>query len=353
MRATYQKVGDWRYCRSAEYNWNFNLKTGFFARWGRTFEEDPNTAPCCEILDIEVSTICNNGCDACYKSNTGSGRNMSLETFSRILKSMPMNLTQIALGIGDIDANPDLYAMMAFAREIGVVPNITINGRNISEQHYNQLSRLCGAVAVSHYNDGCFDAVQELTTRGLDQVNIHQILSKETTQECFDLINRAANDPRLAKLNAIVFLLLKPKGKRNALTPVTDNTVYRDLLLLANEKGIGIGMDSCGAPSLMKSCENIPKIRDVIRVCAEPCESTCFSIYVSVDGEVYPCSFCEGTPGWETGIAIKESMVDVWNNDRIVAWRNNLINSTKDCICDFKQGCRSCPVFDITPCRSH
>jgi len=45
--------------RSDNVNYNFNKKTGFMQRWGKTPEEDPLYAPFPEILDIEITEICN------------------------------------------------------------------------------------------------------------------------------------------------------------------------------------------------------------------------------------------------------------------------------------------------------
>lgn len=60
--------------RSEKYNYNFNKKTGFFARWGKTENDDPLYAPMPEILDIEVTTKCNgiNGvvCPFCLLPST-------------------------------------------------------------------------------------------------------------------------------------------------------------------------------------------------------------------------------------------------------------------------------------------
>lgn len=80
--------------RSKGYNYQFNKKTGFFARWGKKKEDDPQIAPTPEILDIEVTTKCtgittpdgkNHLCKFCYKSNTPDGDNMLFETFKKIL----------------------------------------------------------------------------------------------------------------------------------------------------------------------------------------------------------------------------------------------------------------------------
>ena len=49
--------------KGADYNYIFNLDNGFFARWGKTKEDDPQFSPIGpELLDIEVSTICHRAC---------------------------------------------------------------------------------------------------------------------------------------------------------------------------------------------------------------------------------------------------------------------------------------------------
>ncbi len=56
---------------SENYNYIFDRETGFFARWGRTKDDDPIYSPFGpEILDIEISEICNMGCTFCFPSET-------------------------------------------------------------------------------------------------------------------------------------------------------------------------------------------------------------------------------------------------------------------------------------------
>lgn len=43
-----------RKVRSENYNYDFDLKTGRFARWGKDYQDDPNFAPAPEILNIEL-----------------------------------------------------------------------------------------------------------------------------------------------------------------------------------------------------------------------------------------------------------------------------------------------------------
>jgi MoaA/NifB/PqqE/SkfB family radical SAM enzyme len=342
------------------YNLIFDRKTGFLARWGNSRDENPVFSPVGpEIADIEISTVCHGigktmetrvPCSWCYKSNTGMGENMSLETFQKVLEKFPSNLTQIAFGIGDIDGNPDLWRIMMLARGRGVIPNVTVNGMGVDEAIAKRLAGLCGAVAVSHYGDDlCFNAVKALTDAGLKQCNIHKLLSKETLASCFRLIDQVKTDFRLAGLKAIVFLMLKPKGNRNKMHGIDSLKDYQALLDYAREKGVSVGMDSCSAPMALKS------LPSTFADSVEPCESGLFSIYINVKGEVFPCSFTEGTPGWETGIdvpSVNDFLADVWYSPRLVAWRSNLIKSADGCVCDKKKDCRVCPVYDITLCKT-
>ena len=72
------------------YNYFFNKKNGYFMRWGKQKEDNPDFAPFPEIADMEISTICHGipnekgiltPCPFCYKGNTSIGKNMTLEEF--------------------------------------------------------------------------------------------------------------------------------------------------------------------------------------------------------------------------------------------------------------------------------
>ena len=76
--------------QSEHYNYIFNKKSGMFVRWGKTEKEDPQASPIGpEILDIEITTKCSGIrgklCSYCYKSNTAIGKNMSFETFKKVI----------------------------------------------------------------------------------------------------------------------------------------------------------------------------------------------------------------------------------------------------------------------------
>jgi radical SAM protein with 4Fe4S-binding SPASM domain len=352
---------------SPEYNMLFNPEDGMLVRWGKTFDDDPKMCPMGpELFDIEISTVCHGigksmsnrqPCSFCYKTNTASGENMSFETFEKVFSKLPKSTTQIAFGIGDIDGNPDMWKIMEHCRNNCVVPNLTTNGMGVSGEIAERLAKTCGAVAVSHYgiDDVCFNAVDAMTKAGLKQCNLHKLLSAETYDSCFELIDKVSkhsqkHDTRLSNIKAIVFLLLKPKGGRNRYNPIVDVSKYRTLVEYAQARNVSIGMDSCSAPMALKT---LP--RDCISS-IEPCEAFAFSAYVNVKGQLFPCSFTEGTHGWETGIdmlSVKDFVDDVWFNTRVSAFRERLFSSSNSCTsCDVSQHCRSCVVYpDITLCK--
>lgn len=356
--------------RSENFNYNFDKLTGYTQTFGRTKENDVKVWPFPLIADIEISTSCNRNCIACYKGNSSlvPGKNMSLATFKTLMSKFPktkkntMPLQSIAFGIGGIGMCIDLFNIMDYTRnDLGVIPCITVNGKNITDKEITQLANVCGAVAVSHYsNKDCFNTIYRLTEAKkekdatLQQVNIHKILSSESFNSCVELLSTINENKHLKScVNAVVFLSIKPKGPRNILTPVSNEYFIADLFNLAEKYEIGIGADSCSAPGILRWSDrtNRPGIKQFV----QPCEATLESSYFSVDGGFYPCSFAEGIGEWKEGInalEIEDFYRDLWFHPRVNEWRKKLLNTPKGChACPSKNECRSCPIFSITPCK--
>jgi hypothetical protein len=326
----------YRICKSTDYNWIFNKNNGHFIRWGKTLHEDPIKAPSPEILDIEISTTCYQGCEFCYKSNTSNGKNMSLEKFKRMLNKFDDNLTQVAFGIGDIRTpegkfvHPELYEILQYTRYCGVIPNITINSYRMTEYDYAKLSELCGAIAVSNYDiNNCFDCVKKLTDAGCKQVNIHQLLAEETLEECYNLIDAVNSDTRTEKLNAVVFLCLKPTGRGSVLHPIKSLKIYKELIDKIIDRGVRFGFDSCEANNFLKAVKGHPE-EEKFKILAEPCESSVFSMYINVDGYAFPCSFSEES---RLGVQVDtyESFDKVWNHWMTEEFRHALLENNRNC----------------------
>ena len=336
--------------KSENYNFIFNKKDGFFCRWGKTQEDDGDfELGITEIADIELSTVCHgvgSPCKFCYKSNVGhKGDNMSLETFKKVYEKLPPSVTQIAAGIGDIDGNPDLFEIFKYCNDNGTSINVTINGARMTPEYYDNLKKYCGAVAVSVYDKSLsYDAIEQLTNRGMKQINIHFMISEETVDKAYEIMNDMKTDPRLSKMNAIVFLSLKKKGNAKSGFTQLSQDKFDKLSKYALDNNISFGFDSCSSFKFLHyvdSAKNLDeKQKDEIRQSIEPCESSIYSSYISCGSSTsnpkyYPCSFCEGVnDDWKDGIDVLECdnfLNDIWQNEKTVKFRKNLISCGRDC----------------------
>ena len=343
---------EWKIYRSTNYNMNFNKNTGYTQTWGADYKDDPDYGPFPSILDVEITTVCNGPnnrlCPFCYKSNNQNGHNMTFDQFKNIIDKMPF-LTQTALGADAQGVtNPDMFKMMEYARSKGITPNLTI--ADVSDEVADKLSSLAGAVAVSVYKhagfDVAFDSVKKLTDRGMDQVNLHYMISNKTLPDAYKVIEAMKKDPRLEKVNAIVFLSLKQKGRGTKFDYVTQEQ-YKQLVDYCLENQVRFGMDSCSAPSFLKAVKDQENYKQFYEM-VEDCESTISSSYINEKGEFFPCSFTEGWSegGWsmQEGINVleaKDFIKDVWNNPKTVKFREDLIGN-KD-----ENGCRNCPAYSV------
>jgi len=377
MKYTIKENKNIKMLRSPEFNYNFNKITGYHEQWGKTKDENPqrcNLGPI--IADIEVLDKClgpgsrddkvGDLCGFCYKQNNPKGTHTDLETYKKIFHKLPKTLTQIAFGAdANLTLNPDLFDIMQYTRDNGIVPNITC--ADIDENIADKLSKVAGAVAVSWYGvhsdkNYCYDSIKLLTVRivpgrTLQTVNMHFMLSKETFPYIDELINDCKNDQRLSKLTAVVFLSLKTKGRGKKYERCSDKE-FQIVVDKMMQAGIGIGFDSCSAPKAMKAYKNLLKINEEfenktmsenpwtvakssnqksrreyyknIDTMATSCESFSESIYVNDKGVVFPCSFMEdehwnkmdynNSKGWNLlDDSIKDSnefTTKIWNSNR-------------------------------------
>jgi hypothetical protein len=402
MNLNFIETAEMKYIRSETTNYNFNKITGRCEMWGETLQDDiefSELGPL--ILDLEISTICNGykgntRCSICYKAENGlKESNMSLDTFKKIFDNLSLECYEVTLEdgktiwfnldcyilendqnvfvktfkVGDVYsfgtiksiskrlrstlnqcafgsdatgiANPEVFNMMEYARNRGVIPNITV--ANISQETAERFSKLCGAISVSRYADKniCYDTVKKLTDLGMTQINIHQCISKYTKVQALETMNDMMTDPRLSKMNAIVLLSLKKKGNGEKME-ILSQEGFNELINFAFENKIRFGMDSCSGAKFMKAIEGRPDYSEIMKV-VEPCESTKISCYINVDGEYFSCSFCENTPSFPVGVDVvnsKNFLKDVWFHKSVKAWRENLLGRNR---C----GDYSCPAFEV------
>jgi len=332
--------------RSPKYNYNFDKVTGYFERWGGMLEEDPQEAPAPEIMDLEISKHgCPDACNFCYKNNkTSAPINMTLKTFEKLLAKMPRSLTQIAFGIGGIEANPEFMDILWHTREQGIAPNFTLSGMDLREDLVKEFVKVIGAVAISAYEKDpsvCYRGVKWFTDHGLQQTNIHLMISDRTLKHAHEVLHDRLHDPRLAEMNAIVFLGLKPKGRgANGFTPLPLEE-YQKLVRFCLDNEIRFGFDSCSAPKFEQAMINMDlpdEMKRMMLTSTERCEASVFSSYINVTGDYWHCSFTEKEHGWMSVNVLEcdDFVRDIWNSPAAQHFRSALFANK-----------RACPVFPV------
>ena len=327
-----------RQYRSEDFNFNFNMQTGYTEVWGKTEEHDPEFAPFPLICDFEITTICSGikgtPCKFCYKSNTPKGEYIPFEKAARVIDKLPEGITQIAFGTdATLESNPDWEQIFWYARNKGIIPNVTV--ANLDKEKAKKVAAVCGATAVSFYGDKdiCYGTVRNLLDAGLKQVNIHQMISEETFEQTKELLRDIKTDERLKGLNAVVFLSLKQKGRGEGFHRLSQEK-FSFLVEECLEQNIPFGFDSCSATKFLNHIRGTK--HEHLKTFVEPCESFgVMSMYINVHGEYFPCSFSEGCPGWERGIdilACDDFVKDIWNSPKLGYYRELSLMNGRSCL---------------------
>lgn len=378
--AIVRDTDNYKALKSKDYNFFFNKKDGYFVRWGKgdysvvvdnitkqemdlfilwssiwkekfnikEFVADLKTDgsfenTTVEIVDWEISERCNMGCGFCYKSNVAyEGKNLSFEDFKKTFAKLPITVTTIAFGIGSISLCPDLWKILNYTRENGIIPTITING-DATDEDLDKLAGVVGACAVSVYNkEKSYDCIKGLTDRGLVQSNIHFMISEETYEMALEVLNDIKTDSRLSNLRALVMLSLKEKGRSIGRYHQLSQEKFDNLFKFAIDNGIGCGFDSCSAAKAFNFIDKNPQY-DYMRTYIEPCEAGGkYSSYLNVNCDYFPCSFAEGNGDWKTGLSVSnctDFMKDIWFNDKTHKFGNEVVKCRK---CNI-----GCPIYEI------
>ena len=131
--------------------------------------------------------------------------------------------------------------------------------------------------------------------------------------------------------------MLKPKGKRNTLTRISERDKLKKLIEYALSKDASIGFDSCCANFVMSIFEELGR-KDMLKY-IEPCEGCAFSSYCNVNGEFFGCSFTENESTYKgvNIVSAKDFLKDVWFSEEAKLFRKKLLYNN-----------RYCPIFDLS-----
>ncbi len=329
--------------KSLGYTSFFNPDTGFFARIPYKGKKDPFWSPHGpELMDISITNWCDKGCSFCYKSSSNRGEHMAIDDYKRVIdQAAKMRTFQVALGGGNPNQHPNFVEILEYTASRGVVPNYTTNGHGLSVKILKATSKYCGAVAVSAYPpyDETAATVAKLGDHGI-KPNIHFILDAESIDTAIDWLNQPPE--YMAGINAIIFLNYKPSGRIVFEDKLLRNSSRLDeffLLATSPQRKLKVGFDACCVSGVFaRTSVNISMV--------EACDAGRFSMYVSEDLKVYPCSFQSGLADGDR-LDDKTTLIDIWTRSRNMAAFRSYFSSDRCGGCSHRSTCMNgCPLFD-------
>jgi radical SAM protein with 4Fe4S-binding SPASM domain len=170
------------------------------------------TSPAPESVHLQLNNVCNLRCPSCYvglhAEDTGS---LPLERmYSLIDEFAAMGVFQVALGGGEALLSPKFVAVARYARQRGLVPNVTTNGWLITETLLDEVAASLGELRLS-LNDAVTVNLPLLEAKAA-------LLRARQMRFGFNLIVTQQNLPRLHDLfawacaqGAATINLIRPK----------------------------------------------------------------------------------------------------------------------------------------------
>jgi len=280
--------------RAETYSTIFDTETGFEVIQGIDGHPDPFRLdfPC--MIDCGIMGHCHNECYFCYQGDKNEP-NMELKNYKRIIDEGKPFVNQIALGgRGDPNKHKNFKEIVEYSVKNVVVPNYTTSGRCLTKDEV-EISKLCGAVAVSDYRqEYTYLALEALMDAGI-KTNIHFLFSASSFIRVLRILKgediwRGRVD--IDRLNAVIFLLFKPQGRAVKLSHwQVDDRMVSHFITLAR-KGLckfKIGMDSC----LVNKVNKVSRLTEEEKLYLDSCESGRMSVYITPNMKLVPCSFAD------------------------------------------------------------
>jgi radical SAM protein with 4Fe4S-binding SPASM domain len=267
-----------------------------------------------------------------------------------------MKVFHIAMGGGEALERPDLFEIAQYARNKGLVPNLTVSGAGITAQIAEKM-KVFGQVNVSldgvgdNYgvfrNKNMFDMADN-ALKCLIQAKVPTGINCVIGKDNFDGIAALFDYAAVKILNEIEFLRLKPsgRGKENYINHRTtheQNILLTPLLAkLSSKYGVTAKIDCSFVPML---CCNNPPVEILEAMATYGCEAGNVLLGIRSNGLVSGCSFLKSS-----GLSVFDLRFGLNRQEHfenILSWVQKAPQPCKSCeylgIC--KGGCHAVAEF--------
>jgi radical SAM protein with 4Fe4S-binding SPASM domain len=327
-------------------NYMRQLGLGESAAWDTDDESIGRLSAPTEV-HFAITNKCSVGCPHCYmgagKPDEGELDTVALKRAMDILAQM--KVFHIALGGGEALEREDLFEIAEYARQKGLVPNLTVSGSKITADIAKKM-KVFGQVNVSL--DGIRDAYGVFRSKYMFDVadkalgllieagvptGINCVIGRNNFDGIAELFEYAAEK----KVNEIEFLRLKPSG-RGMDKYLKERTTYEQnisltpkLAELSAQYGITAKVDCSFIPML---CYHNPPRELLDAMATYGCEAGNVLLGIRSNGTVSGCSF------------LKSSGLSVFDLGQGLR-REGTFERITDWVQKAPQPCMSCDYLDI------
>lgn len=203
-----------------------------------------------EFWDVKITNKCYGKCPWCYQNSTSDSENYDINGIDKIFGTMNENQRpfQVAIGGGEPTEHPHFAEVLSKFYNLGIMPNYTTNGMNLTPVVLEATKKYCGGVAVStHSHLEWKNAVIKLEKMGV-KVNLHIIIgTKQDVDTLFETMRdvdvehyvllpllyqgRAKNlNNKLEEAKEYLFIRLKELSKNQLEKVAFGAKFYSDLL---------------------------------------------------------------------------------------------------------------------------
>jgi organic radical activating enzyme len=144
-----------------------------------------------EFYDVKITNKCRGSCPYCYQNSLPGEKNHDdiVHRFKSIFLPMSTNERpfQIAFGGGEPTEHPKFKELIEACVYLGITPNYTTNGMNVTEEILETAIKCCGGVAISthpHLEKYWTEALELYSESGV-KTNLHIIISDSDSVDRF------------------------------------------------------------------------------------------------------------------------------------------------------------------------
>lgn len=260
-------------------------------------------------VHFAITNRCSARCTHCYMDGGEADRKeLDTKSFKAALDILAeMKVFHIALGGGEALERDDLFEIAAYARKIGLVPNLTVSGLHIDKEKAAKIKELFGQVNISmdgigpdyavYRGNNHFEAADRaiglLVEAGVS-TGINCVVGKQNFGNLDQLFRYAAD----RKLNEIECLRLKPSGRGKELYLESRTTHEQNKKLIpmlarySRKYKVTAKIDCSFVPMY---CYHKPPVEMLESMATYGCEAGNVLLGARSDGSISGCSFLEGS----------------------------------------------------------